>query len=270
MDSTPRTKPLLPYFLLVILFSLPFWWLGSLPGEPLKQVLRANLPTSALMLVCPLIAASILTYRQSGGKGLRGLFARAFDFHRIRNKIWYLPLLLLLPVIFSLSYALMRLLGRPLPEPRILFLDALIYFLLYFISAICEELGWTGYATDPLQSKWGALNAALFLGVFWAAWHAIPYIQAHNSAGWICWQCLYSVAQRVLMLWIYNNTGQSLFSAVLFHALSNLCWTLFPNYGSHYDPLFTGLLASIAVGVVLMIWEPGTLARKRRGPHPRA
>lgn len=255
MNSTSPAKIPWPYFLLILLFSLPFWWLGSLPGDALNDAIPVNLPISALMVVCPVLAAAILTYRAGGLPAVKQLFRRAFDFHRIRRKIWYAPILLLLPFLFLLAYLIMRLLGRPLPEPRILLLDALVFFLLYFVSAICEELGWTAYATDPVQNRLGALNAGLFLGVFWAVWHAVPYVQANNNAGWIIWQIVYSVATRVLIVWIYNGTGRSVFAAVLFHAISNLCWTLFPNYGSHYDPLFTGLLASLAVGIV--VWKRG-------------
>jgi len=53
-------------------------------------------------------------------------------------------------------------------------------------------------------------------------------------------QCLFTVAPRVLLVWIYNNTGKSVFAETVCHAMSNVRIFL-PNYGSYYDPRFSGL-----------------------------
>ncbi|MGD2134375.1 MAG: hypothetical protein PVI23_16415 [Maricaulaceae bacterium] len=67
------------------------------------------------------------------------------------------------------------------------------------------------------------------------------------------------------MVWLTNAAGRSVFSAVLFHAMSNLAFFLFPNLGSHYDPrVTTPILVAAAVGVV---WGGGrTLGRPRLEP----
>lgn len=50
------------FFLLIFILSIPFWLIGALtPGE-----LAPGLPVSALMAVCPMVAALILTRRESG------------------------------------------------------------------------------------------------------------------------------------------------------------------------------------------------------------
>jgi membrane protease YdiL (CAAX protease family) len=72
-----------------------------------------------------------------------------------------------------------------------------------------------------------------------------------------------TVAQRILIVWIYNNAGKSVFAAILFHAMSNLGWQMFPNHGSHYDPRITGLILAFAAAVVTALWGPRTLARYR-------
>lgn len=250
---------MLGFFLLVLAISIPFFLIG---GNRLP--IPVNLPVSALAFVAPVIAASILTYRRRGWSGVRDLLRKALDYRKIKDKAWYVPILLLLPLIYLLAYALMRLAGRPLPAPQIPLLAVPVIFLLYLIPAACEELGWMGYAIDPLQGRWGALRAALMLGAFWAIWHAIPYAQAHNTANWILWQSIYTVATRVLIVWIYNNTGKSVFGSILFHDVSNVCWTLFPNYGSAYDPFFTGLLTTLAAALVAWRWGPRTLSGPRQ------
>ena len=63
-----------------------------------------NLPVSALMFVCPLIAAVILVYREEKLGGIRRLLKRVFDYKRIKQKLWYVPIIFLMPSILSLIH----------------------------------------------------------------------------------------------------------------------------------------------------------------------
>src|SRR4029450_7876985 len=114
-----------------------------------------------------------------------------------------------------------------------------------------------------MQQRWGALKASLVLGVVWAIWHGIPFVQTGNPPNWIVWQSLKTVAMRIVIVWIYNKTGKSVFAAILYHTSDNVSWSLFPNYGSHYDPLVTGLLTCLAAVIVTFGWGAKTLARYR-------
>jgi membrane protease YdiL (CAAX protease family) len=124
-------------------------------------------------------------------------------------------------------------------------------------------LGWSGYAIDPLQQRWGALKASLILGVVWALWHGIPFVQTGNPPNWIVWKSLSVVALRILIVWLYNNTGKSVFAAILFHDMINVSEFLFPNYGSHYDPFVTGLITWLTAGIFTFGWGAKTLAGNR-------
>jgi uncharacterized protein len=64
---------------------------------------------------CPLIAASILVYREEGVGGVRRLLRRVFDQTKIRKKIWYVPIIFLMPLLYLLTYGVMRLMGLPVP-----------------------------------------------------------------------------------------------------------------------------------------------------------
>ena len=220
-----------------------------------------ELPASALGFITPAIAASILTYRRKGKDGVKALFKRAFQ--TPKPKIWYLPAIFLLPVIYTFSYGIMRWAGMPLPAPNIPILMAPAFFLLFFLPALGEEVGWMGYAVEPLQNRRGALNAALILGVAWALWHVIPDIQNQKPVSWIIWHRLYTVALRILIVSVYNNSGKSVLAAILLHTMDNVTVFLFPNYGSHYNPMVTGSLAWLAAGFVILKWGPKTLARDR-------
>ena len=80
---------------------------------------------------------------------------------------------------------------------------------------------------------------------------------------WIAWQCMGMVVTRILIVWLYNNTGGSVSAAVLFHATNNMSSFLFPNYGSHYDPFVACIITTAIAAIVVFLWGPSTLGRYR-------
>lgn len=231
----------LTFFALVFVLCIPFWLLGAI--DPIQ--LLPGLPLSALGAFTPALAALILSYRSDRLAGVLQLLKRSFDLNHVRNKGWYLLVILINPLIAILAYGMLRGLGRPLRVPNLLQLAGFAMFVAFFIAALGEELGWTGYATEPLLRRWGTLTASLLLGVVWAAVHFIPLLQAHRSVEWIAWWCLGTIAFRMIMIWLYVHAGKSVFAATLFHAMINLCWQLFPNHGSFYDPQVFGLITLV-------------------------
>jgi uncharacterized protein len=215
------------------------------------------------MFFCPVTAALIFVYRENKTAGVTELLKRSFDYERIRAKIWYATIILLMPGVMVLSYGMMRLMGVPLPTPQFTVLAALAMFLALFVAALGEELGWSGYVIDRMQARWNALQSSILVGLAWAGWHIVPYLQAHRSPEWIAWQCLFTVSERVLLVWLYNNTYKSVFATSLFHTMSNVSWLLFPIYGSYYDPCIAGLITTFAAVLVTVVWGPQTLARYR-------
>ncbi len=261
MNTKARTsKSPLIFFLLLFVISLPFWLIGNFTERLLPKDIPINLPVSALMVFNPMIAALILVFRENGTDGVKDLLKRSFDYRRIKEKIWYLPIFFLMPLIMVLAYGLMTLMGNSIPRPQFPILMVPVLFIAFFITASGEELGWQGYAYEPLQDRWNALGASIILGTVWAVWHAIPYIQTHNTALWIVWQCVATVGLRVLIVWLYNNTGKSIFAAIIFHAMINVSTFLFPNYGSYYDPFITSIIIGVAVAMVASVWGRKTLA----------
>ena len=259
MNNVSSERLPLTFFLLIFVLSIPFLLIG---GRPLP--LPINLPVSAFMFVCPLIAASVLVYKERKLEGIKQLLKKTLDYRKIKPKIWYLPTLFLMPIIMLLSYWVMRLIGRPLPEPQISILAIPLFFVMFFITALFEEAGWMGYAADSIQHRWGALGAGIIMGSVWGLWHVVGwYFQTHHTLTWTTGQFLSTVALRVIIFWLYNNTGRSVFAAVLFHDMMNVSEFSFPNYGSHYDPVITGAIAAIVAAIITFLWGPETLARWR-------
>ncbi|WP_411280479.1 type II CAAX prenyl endopeptidase Rce1 family protein [Gemmatimonas sp.] len=261
----------LTFFVLVFALSVPFFGLGSLTDLQLMP----GLSVSALATFCPLVAALLLLRRESGTTSVQALLSRSVDFSRITDKRWYLPILLLMPTVSVVVYELMRVLDLPLPllptQPQsaaqvlanLPIGSALLMFAAFVVGALGEELGWSGYVLDPLQKKWGALRAGVILGAVGAAWHLVPLLAMHRSATWIAWWCVYAVAFRILLVWIFNNTSGSVVGVALFHATLNLSFFLFPVNGSHFDIRLAALVMSGAAAVVVAFWGPKSLARDR-------
>lgn len=256
-----RRSPL-AFFLLVFALSIPL----SLTGTLIERELLPGLPVSSLVVpFCPLIAACLLVYRENKAKSVIGLLKRSFDYKRVAAKIWYAPAILLMPGVMILEYELLRLAGSLIPVPQFSIWTPPVMFMAFFIAALGEELGWMGYAIDPMQDRSNALQASILLGLIWAAWHFLPLVQVGRSPAWIAWWSLETVAQRVLIVWLYNNTGKSVFVAATYHAMLNLTWQLFPINGSYYDPRITALIVSGMAVIVTVVWGPKTLAQFKQG-----
>lgn len=241
------------FFVLVLALGVPFAVAGALSGAQLP----VHLPVSALQFVVPLVVAIVLVALCGDGADVRRLLGRVFDWSRIRPRAWYVPVALLMPAVTALSYWLMDLAGRPLADLRVSVFAVLLSCVMYVFAAACEEVGWSGYATDPLRQQWGTLGTGLVIGVVWACWHIVPWLQV-RSPSWVVWQFLFTVAACVLIVWLYVSAGRSVFAATLCHASINVSYSLFP---SQYDPAFVAPITMlVAVAVTAM---PGAWRRAR-------
>ena len=263
LNGTSKNRSPLIFLLLVFLFSLPIWAIGPVAEHFLPEELPISLPISSLMAFTPAIAAVVLVQREKGSGAVKKLLKRAFDYKRIKRKAWYVPVLFFMPTVMVLQYGLMKLMRVPLPDPQIPALMVPVSFVVFFIAALGEELGWQGYAIDPLQGRWNALTASVILGIIWAIWHIVPLVQANRTPVWIAGQCMNIVVARILIVWLCNNNGKSVFAAILFHAMYNVSTVLLPIYGWHYDPFVAVAVQAVAAALITFLWGPQTLARYR-------
>jgi membrane protease YdiL (CAAX protease family) len=256
---TTRT-PLL-FLLLVPVFSLPFYSLDR------RSLLPAGMPfiaVTALMVFVPMIIALAFTYKERGWSGVRSVLASAVDARRVQPLFWLVPALLLLPTALYLAYLVSRLLGNDLGAPTPVWENAgtalAIFVLLLIPLAIAEEVGWMGYAADPLRERWGTLGASVIIGIVWAAWHWVPWYRSFGSFEWVFWQTVLDVLLRLLTFWLYNNTRGSIFIAAVFHASFNVGYGIFPDEGRSYDPFATVLVVGALTLLVLAIRGQRTFA----------
>ncbi len=257
LSEHSMTKSPFKFFVLVYVLSIPFLLVGTLTHIQLLP----GIPLAGLAVICPVIAAAFFAYREQRLTGVKELLQRSFDFKPVKNNIWYISTILIPLGISFLMFFVMRLSGASVPIPSLSIVTTLVLYIMFFVFTLGEELGWTGYAIDPLQQRFGALGGALVLGTFWAVWHWLPLLEVPRSLWFIAWWSLGTVSTRVIMTWIYNNTGKSVFVAALYHAMINLAWQLFPISGSYYDMRIAGLITAAVAVVVVVLWGPQTLAR---------
>ena len=243
------------FFLLLFALSIPFWIVDfNIDAK------RSSLNFSVIDIITaflPIITAFILTFQKQGKNGIKILFFRIIDFARIKKKGWFLVIIIMPFVIYFLIYYVLIFLDIALPADfKIPFSSIPTLFILFFIGAVCEETGYMGYAFAPLYDKYNAFLASLIIGFWWAIWHYPSIIQQQHNLYWIFWATLGTVAVRFLIVWIYQNTQQSLFACILFHAFMNLGRPLFPNNAYQnplvdYPQIHYGLIAVIAIIIVV-------------------
>jgi membrane protease YdiL (CAAX protease family) len=245
--------------------SIPFWLIGGLASTgviPDQVLLRAS------WSLTPMIAASILVFRSGGVAGLGALFGRIADARRIRSGSWLVVALLLGPSIVLAQYVIAVSAGADVSAPQLSPM-VLVSYLGLFLVTPAEELGWTAYVLDGAQERWSALRAGLVTGFIWALAHAPVWLFAGQSIEWCLWQMAYVVALRVLMTWIYDNIGRSLFVMDVLHPGFFVWWYLWPVDGTglsvpaFYDPRTLALTAWALAILATFVWGYRTLARSR-------
>lgn len=253
-----ENRHLKAFFVLTFILALPAYILVGLTSRNIllsPEMAYAFVPLSAL---APIGAALILTLKESGWGGVKRLLKRSFDHKRITNKGWYLPTLFLAPFLVLSALGIALLLGLPLVDALFPVVAAPVVFFLFFGGALGEEVGWMGYAYEPMMARWNAFTAALLLGLIIALWHVPLYYFLIADPVTLTATLFLPVVLRILLVWIFNNTGQSVFATILFHAMNNVAFAVLP-----VNAVVSTLTYTVAVIVVTILWGPETMAKFR-------
>ena len=251
------TKNITAFFVLTFVLSVPPYILAALVPQDMVML------TGLIIALAPITAALILAYRENGADAAKRLLGRSFDYKRITNKSWYLPILFFWPVLFFLAFGVTISMGETPPDPLFPVVVAPVLFVLFFIFALFEEVGWMGYAFEPMENRWNALAASLLLGLIWAIWHIPLYILAGLDPLWIVEQLISLIGFRTLIVFVFNNTGKSVFAAILFHAMYNLCTILVTSFYISTGHRLTSILIILTTLAVIILWDPDTLTQFR-------
>jgi membrane protease YdiL (CAAX protease family) len=243
MNAERQTRNLVTFFLLTFIVSFPIWILAVLTKDMVPSGLPVN-NLGFLAVLAPISGASILSYREGGFDSVKELVRSAFDYEKISHKIWFGQVLFTFPVIYLAFYGGLNLMGGQNQEISLSFPLVLVLFLLFILFAFFEEAGWQGYAFDSMEQRWNTLKASIILGTICVIWHLPLYVLQNPPGGlfWIAGQGFNIVITRVLIVLINNKTGKSVFSAILLHAVSNLCTMILP-----LNPFISTIVSALMV-----------------------
>ncbi len=214
----PRS-PLVCYFVLAYAASgLALTVIGWPKLDATDDRPAASLAMFPVVVIGAGLAGLAMTAATGGREGLRQLRARLT---RWRLGRWWL-VLLLPPLGILAVLTAFRLFVSPSFAPQFLAFGIGIGL----VAGLFEEIGWTGFAYPRLRARFGALGGALLLGMLWAFWH-FPVVDSLGAASphGAAWPAFFAsfaaliVAMRILIAWLYVNTG-SVLGAQLLHASS--------------------------------------------------
>ena len=254
-----KTKTLIPF--LALTFGLT-WGIAALLIFFTDQVvavfgeITASNPLYILAVYAPGIVGIFLVWRNYGLKGL-GSFLRRLTLWRM-PLVWWLYLLLGIPVIAYLSAALKGTISDPFPySPWYQVFPALVAA--FFLGTI-EEFGWRGLAQPLLQRKMSPFWAGITVGIIWAAWH-IPAFLLGGGVQYGAWSAVpfFSgvIAISVILTPMFNSSRGSLLIAYLYHfQMMNPIW---PD-AQPWDNLLFAIVA-----VVIVVLNRHTMFKKGSG-----
>src|SRR5215208_969697 len=227
-------------------------------GSPEKFETRFGLVLLA-WLAGPTVASILMTGLLHGRAGLRDLLTRVTRW-RVGAR-WYAVALLTAPLLVTAVLFVFALsLSSPEYLPTILTTSDKVSLLLLgivgtLVGGIFEALGWTGFATPTLlrRMRYGVLTTGLIVGVLWGVAHLpiyywasahlagalLPAVVAANVLAWF-------PPYRVLMVWVYDRTGESLLLAMLMHGSATGSLVIFASLAPGW-PLLIFLLVFGAV-----------------------
>lgn len=271
-----RKHPLVAFFTLALGLSWLAWmpWVLSRDGLGVldlsfPSVLGTTQLTGMLpgAYLGPLGAAFVVTALTTGRAGLRTWVGRLLRW-RVAPR-WYAVALLAVPVAVLALGAVAS--GGEVRAPGWLVVASYLPFLLLQVltTGLAEEPGWRDFALPLLQGRFGPLGAAAVLGPLWGAWHLPLFLTEWGSWPDVTWLAVaqfvaFSALFNVVIVWLFNRTGQSLPIVMLFHVSLNntvtVFWTaVFP--GVPGEELQSWLLAGAAVAAAAVI----VLTRGRLG-----
>jgi membrane protease YdiL (CAAX protease family) len=184
----------------------------------------------------PLLAGLIVTWMEGGRKRAAEWFAPVLNW---RVKPYWLGMALLialavalLPVLVGLVSGLATLRPGGVFPPLLLVLGLFVYQLL--TSGLGEEPGWRAYLLPRLQAGFGREKAVWGAGLVWALWHfpftiyytlqGAPDLPPASQLALVIPALIGQTMSLIGMVYIYAwlvNGSQSVFTAVVFHALGN-------------------------------------------------
>ena len=267
--SGSETRNIILFFLIAYGFTWVFWisealaTRGLLGSSILVDFLLSPQNPAAWG---PFVSAILLTFWFQKASGVIGLLKKGVDYKFAKK--WWIPTILLCPIIIGGALLIAALAGESIPElywisnPFLIVVNFVV--ILFTGGPLQEEFGWRGYALPRLQSRFNALVSSIMLGFMWGLWH-LPYLLISTEithAYGILPEVFTAILLSILLTWLFNNTGGSILVSLIFHNMFNLSNDVFPALQTQLgSPLFLAFFIAAAI-IVVIIWGRKRLVRE--------
>lgn len=249
--------PLVAYFLLAfgITWLLIIAFLASRSFEFDTITMSDGLLLFGFMCLGPSTAGLVMTVVVGGRLGLGELWSRIRRW-RAAPGMWAVALLTSPVITVSvLTFLAATVSSAFTPETRV------VGLFIGVIAGVLEEIGWTGFATPRLLSRFSPLAAGLVLGLLWAAWHGLAdftgNIEAKGTEGWIVWFVTYWLiplsGYRALMTWVYAHTNSVLVAMAMHASWTGWQFFLTPAATTRGQDVVWHLLLSAGIWAVVLV-----------------
>lgn len=279
-----KRHPVLTYFVLTFVISWGGVLLviavgrGAIPATP-KQFERL-LPFAILALLAgPSVAGVLLTALFDGWPGLRELLSRLLRW-RVGGG-WYAAALLTAPLLATATLFALSLTSSVFLPGIVTTGDkvsrVLVGLATGMAAGIFEELGWTGFAIPCLRRRYSVLMTGLIVGILWALWHLLVTYWASGTvsgplalASYLIDPFLFLVGYRVLMVWVYDQTGSLLLAMLMHLSLTATSRIIYPVSISGGPLITDDLVWATAVWLIIAAVAAANSGRLSRQPRSRA
>jgi membrane protease YdiL (CAAX protease family) len=169
---------------------------------------------------------------------------------------WYAAALVLFPVLILVVLGALSLISQEF-APNFAVMGVAVGLLAGFF----EEIGWMGYAFPKMARAYGVLAAAVFLGLLHSTWHVVAdYLGASAALGayWLphffFFMTVSMTATRVLIVWVYQNTGSVLVAQAAHASSTGFLFALAPiGLTPGYDTLWYAVYGAVLWIVVAIV-----------------
>jgi membrane protease YdiL (CAAX protease family) len=255
---------------LFFIFAFLFSWLMEFLLIAVKyHWLEIQLPMGLHYLASfgPMISAFLVTWLAYGQQGMVDLWSRITRW-RVDTKLAAFSLLsplafyligILVNFILTKEWPDISQLGQVNYLPN-LGLSAIFLWLATF--GFGEEIGWRGFALPRLQKSHGALTASIILGLIWIIWHIPAFFYHETYTGMspflLIGMSIGILLGSVMLTWLYNSTGGSIFFVAVWHGLFDF-FSASQSNGPWVAPVISFCIIFLAIRI-FKVYPAGTLS----------
>jgi len=221
---------------------LPLLWLGFE-----KATLR---PLKVYFAFTPLISVITICYIIGGEKSVRDLF-RKLRWKGYKHKWFFLSTWSF--SIIGFSALLLRFFYDGFFPPFEDFgpIDQMLLYSipLFLFPGITEEFAWRGFLQSRLQERFQAFYACVIVGLVWGSWHYPDFLLGNWETNLSSQLSFFAfiIAASIYIGWLFIQTGENVFIAMLAHFGANIVFTFSPIFNIYEEGSFLTIALYISL-----------------------